>query len=811
MKKRNYITLSAATAIILLAAGCGGGGGATQPSATSGVYTIQAKGGDSVEGSGGNSDYYGLSIYSESGIEVKKGGKVDASFSMPANPYVAHLGDNPKTVATDLNITSFENAQQVIDANLSAGTPYLIDGDGSLYLADADDNVSNDKTVSSLTIEAGTTVMFAPNFDIDDADGDGNHSTGADTVAFELTNDLVINGTLKTMPVETPAAPTADEMGNGDSMSSLAIYTEGAFIMGKGSLIDTSGEDAVEVAVDMVKADGNTSARGGSGGAVSINGYFYDGWAEYSDAKKSGIYRPSIKRYNLIRIEGTIDVSGGDGLGSGAGGSAGYLGDRGVSLGAGQFIMTSDGKIVATGGSGGQGGTGCNVYISASNDIYNAGKITTSGGSGSVAIGGHARSIRFASYSGSVYNSADLTAVGGDGNLTAGDGGNIYLSSDSGALYNTGNLTSNGGNSTASEGGDGRYIELYAKIGELKTSGNLIANGGKGKVSGGSGGYISIRKNIYDEVHADTNVEVSGNLSVNGGAATTKAGGDAGRVTISHRLETDDYGKLAIGGVVKLLGYDSIDVSGGSGGTYGENGGNVVMDVNTYYRETFASPLYLVNEADITAKGGQSLNDEENAKRNYAGYVRFYMGDSKYYGGQSGLGTSQAYLNNSGNIDISSSDAVKGAGDAGEVDFRSVGNLQNSGSVTGIGGDVNGTESYAGDGGSVLMWALNNATNNANMVLSGGNGDGNVSQGGDGGYVEIFALEKATSSGDIIVNGGNSNGKVDNTDGGHGGVWSSHGTSSYTAGSINVAAGTGGTGDKGDDGVIVVDGVDVTP
>ena len=821
MKKRNYITLSAATAIILLAAGCGGGGGATQPSATSGVYTIQAKGGDSVEGSGGNSDYYGLSIYSESGIEVKKGGKVDASFSMPANPYVAHLGDNPKTVAADLNITSFENAQQVIDANLSAGTPYLMDGETYLYVADADDNVSNDKKVSSLTVEAGATVMVEPNHDYDNVDGDNNNSTGADTVVFALENDLVINGTLKTMPVEAPATPSADEMGNGDDMSNLVVYTGGAFIMGKGSLIDTSGEDAVEVAMDMVTADGNTSARGGSGGAVSINGYFYyDGWGRYDGETKSAEATPSSAYYykwnpNLVRIEGTIDVSGGNGLGSGVGGNAGsqsnYYSNGGVVLGAGQFIMTSDGKIIAKGGNGAQGGNGGRVYVIAGNDIYNAGSIETSGGTGSISIGGHGGAIEFYSSLGSVYNSADLVAIGGDGNLSAGDGGNIYLYTDAGALYNSGALTSSGGNSTSSDGGDGRYIELYANRGDLKTSGDLIANGGNGDLSGGHGGYIDISKTVRDEVHADTNIEISGNLSTNGGSGKMKAGGNAGYVYISHRVHADRYGKLAIGGVVKLLGYDSIDVSGGNGGTNGENGGNVEMRIDTYdYDGTFASPLYLVNEADITAKGGQSLNDEENGYRNYGGYVNFMMGNFDYYR-ESGLGTSQSYLNNSGNIDVSSADAVFYTGDAGSVEMQSVGNLQNSGSVTGIGGDVNGTDSYAGDGAYVGMWATNNATNSGNMVLSGGNGDGNVSQGGDGGGFEIYALEKATSSGDIIVNGGNSNGKVDNTDGGYGAVWSAHGTSAYTPGSINVAAGTGGTGEDGVDGMINVDGVDVTP
>ncbi len=818
MKKRNYITLSAAAAVILLAAGCGGGGGATQPSATSGVYTIQVKGGDSNKSNGGNSDYYGVQIRSESAIEVKKGGKVDASFSMPANPYVAHLGDNPEKITADLNISSFENMQQVIDANLSAGTPYLMDGDVYLYVADADDNVSNDKAATSLTIESGATVIIEPNIDSDNADSDNNDSTGADTVAFQLDNDLVINGTLKTKPVEVPAVTLADELGNGADMSALNVYTEGAFIMGKGSLIDTSGEDAVDVNVSMVSADGNTSARGGNGGGVYVNGeYYYDGWAkESADAKSPEARYYYGNSFNLVRIEGTIDVSGGNGLGSGAGGNAGHVGNfrfgynKGVFLGAGQFIMTSSGKIVANGGNGGQGGSGSIVQISAFNDVYNQGTIDTRGGNGSENRGGQGGYIVMYSYEASLFNSADLVSVGGDGNMSAGSGGQVYLFSDSGALYNSGNIDASGGVSTSESGGDGARIEIYSENGDLKTSGNLISNGGKGEVAGGSGGYISIYKYVRDEVHADTNLEVSGNLHVNGGDSVTKSGGSAGQVYIRYRLYAADYGKLAIGGVLKLLGYDSIDVSGGNGATYGENGGNVLMDIYTGDEGTYAAPLYLVNEADIIARGGRSMDDTMSSSRNYGGYINMNMGNfHKDY--ESGLGTSQSYLNNSGNIDVSSSDAVRGSGNAGSVEFESVGKLTNSGSVTGAGGDVNGTDSHAGRGAFVGMVATNDIANSGNMVLTGGNGEGNNSRGGDGGALQIYSLMQASNSGDIIVNGGNSNGDVDNSDGGVGAISSSNGTSTNSAGSVNVSAGTGGSGDKGSDGMINVDGVDVTP
>jgi len=744
-----------------------------------GTNTIILSGGNATTGTGGDGGDWYADLYCPAGLVVASGVKTpDASFTVPTNEPTPYFGAEKLTVSSNLTLDVYVDTATA-NASTTVGTYYLTLGSSSVYR----NATPLAPVVTGLEVQAGVTLTLGLNYNW------GGSGAGQDNCYVWFDEDIVINGTVTVKdlttgtvggaPVDTAytSATTATTADKG----SLDIECDYNFFMGTTGRIDTSGDDATAA-----------NTRGGDGGRIYIYG-------------RSGVY-----------IHGGVYADGGNGTGTGIGGSAciycGNNNDIGIetnnsSEDGGMIVITGANTISACGGNGATGGDAGGIEIYANTYLYNTSPINASGGNGSNGDGGDTRSIYLYSYYCSLYNSGDVTAVGG--NATNGDGGDgayveMYACDDDEGmsnLYNSGDFTIYGGNATNGSGGDADEIYVYNEgSGLLVNTGIWLAYGGNGTGSGSTGGDGSDLEIYqyagddygYGEYTNNHDIIWTGNIDLHGGNAET--GGDGGDIYLDNTdYEGDgDY----INGGTYFVGYQAVYADGGDGGT-GGNGG--YLEFETEDAEAFGCYFYtesglIIYMADFYARGGVATAGWGGD----GGYVDIEVEGESYYE------ENQVCLIH-GDLYLQGGDGTLGGGDgigtSEEFYIYAYHKVEIIGDVYGHGGNATAA---GGDGGygcyyGVDISATYDVVIQGNWYLYGGYALTTGSGGdADDDYVEIYAGRDLTISGDMQLNGGNSPAGS----GGNGGdiyIFSQTWPTLWVGWTWDVSAGTGGTaGNKGE-------------
>jgi hypothetical protein len=545
---------------------------------------------------------------------------------------------------------------------------------------------------------------------------------------------------------------------------------------------------------------------------------------------------------NFVISEGTIDVSGGKGDGTGIGGDgvAAILYARGGTGGGdGGGVVVNKGQLLSSGGEGATGGRSGAAHIEAYSHIFNTGPVSATGGKGNAGAGGGGNEIAFVSHYGGVFNSGAVTAKGGDGFTGGAFGGAFilltgYLGGYEGDALNTGVVNVSGGNATSTgNGGNSKSIYIgnsaFPVRGAIQNSGSLIANGGdsQGAGKGGNAGGITIWNaaggDSLNEHLPVKPIQLSGNIGLRGGTSYSGGdGGNGGSLTIMQNQSP--AGDLSQGGI-QLMGYAKADLSGGSGAA---SGGNTLlspismMTVYTYADRGAATdvlgntylpvgPIY--NELAIIARGGSASNDLSDG--GFGGYLT-WMTKTSPTGtpADSWAGNGTSAITNKGSIDLSGGIGGTGGmgGGSGGMYWYGHDGVTNSGAILNKGGNSIG--GIGGDGCwlDVSLVSSLDVVNTGAITTTGGSG----LIGGYGSFswiypVRMYAGGQVRNSGSILSNGGNTTTGLSGN-GGYVDLMSESRPTQNTAALISVAKGAFlATGTPGSNGEIWIDWVDVTP
>lgn len=724
-------------------------------------FTISAKGGNSDLGDGGDGGQVSVIKYnSASQLSVRKDGKIATDYTLPAQE--VDLGSN------SVNLTESESVHLVHDEDEEsrmlppAGTLYMLDSDMSN--AGPDDTELN---INRLYKSDGITALGADATQVTGLKIDAgaalilpNHRNGSNITVY-FRNDVQNDGTITTAKIP-------------DASSRLGLELYAAAYYGSGE-IDVRGDEA--------------EYHGQNGGSISITAH-------------------TISNTGPIVTRGATDGTEVNGGGDG--------GD--IQLNANVFVENK-GTLNASGGSStdDRGGHGGDVSLSGL-EVYNSGSISSDSGEGRDA---HSYSSSNTDISLSavrtLINTADISAKGsnahGDGNYNAGKGGDINL-----------DLTSS--------------FEMVGLEKTLVNSGNLNVDGGstagEAKGRGGNAGRITIEAaeeylmdgDSPDSMSASsiaTTAVITGSMSANGGdtlaadLGTNAYAGDGGQI----RISVYDQSPSTVG--TSLLGYESINVSGGTGMDGAEGGGITLLSGDT--RDTRSGQFIpalsgpLLNSVDLIADGGASNaeevavgEDEEDGHGNRAGHVSMSVENGYAYlqpgvltltntgtvsanGGRS-FNNSEENNARGGSINVMAPDAVSITADI-SANGGSDEHQANSGdSSNHIGSDA---------GGLMVVSQYATASLEGSISLNGGHGD---LQGGDAGILSMFTKTGVTANGTYSLNGGNA---LDSED-------DAHTTLAGDAGKINILSASynstlaatitaePGSGDQsGDTQVVVVD------
>jgi hypothetical protein len=775
--------------------GGGGGGG--------GKKTITARGGDATDAAGSGGYMYTESSY-ENGVQFRRSGSVSTSFSILSyiNNGVA-IGSNGKTITTDTIINSVAGG----DSEPAVGTLYTVVGDTTVYESNGNGTKAEpSEEVTGISIAKGVTVTFGLN-----VDSGGN--TGTDTARIWLTDGIEINGTVTTNPLSIIANGTIDNRhsatATGRDRGALDLQSDGNIIIASTGKIDLKGGNAT-----------TADTRGGDGGSLYV-------WSA-----------------NLTQNRGTIDVSGGDGDGTGIGGDAGVQSggtplleldawDLGVQYPDYQGSVVNRGIILANGGDGSSGGQASEVYLYAYSHVFNTAKITANGGTGNNGDGGSSDwGMTMESVFGSVFNSGDIEQKGGE-SLAGGDGGGggsvyFYSASDgySGDVVNSGDLNTSGGDcsDTSCQAGPGGQIFTYS-YGAIRTSGNLAMNGGvcaADGCSGGDGGYLEYNQYKpfnYSTLNGDWNYlptrefKVTGNISLDGGSATGTGadGGSAGELRFYQNADNGESTVLKHDTGIEFVGYSKFDLSGGNS-TDGDGGNAHDVGIEVYaYDDVNSDGQYfaagpIVIEPDVDLSGGSGLT---------AGGSGAHDGEVLTW---SDHDAANATLTLKGDWNFSGGDcsgAPCTAGDSGGIyAFQGFNGVTTSGKLTNRGGDCNTALCTGGTGNYYnfhILAGSGDVVNTGRINTRGGNGH-YAGDGSDGTEcnVALYSGTHVRNGGQILSPGGNSSDAAGtNGSGGYVDMFSGASRTSNTA-SISVRAGSGGDG-SGQNGRIWIDWVDITP
>ncbi len=362
----------------------------------------------------------------------------------------------------------------------------------------------------------------------------------------------------------------------------------GTLTMGSITLVDDATGFApaldVQVSGDLSAKGGEGSTRGGPAGSIFIS----------SDVS-SAIDGSDFPRMFATPASLTSDVPArvmllGYGAGVVASGGSGTQGGNGGSVNV---------------GTGPCGGEGCSVVQVPSQWAFNDVEVTLTGGVGTTSSGG--RGGRLSVHTGG----ADLTAD---------------VANEIAVAENHGVVTAAGGSSVGSQGGSGGSVGIGGGSGTAINTAPLMLAGTAGAAGqhGGSGGYLSMSAVL---------VQQSAAVDVKGGSSITRYAGDGGGAGGSVSLlgrYIDNSGNIAAaagsptdavadgqlggpGGFVfmsaanTLVNIGDIDVSGASthsSSSYAGGGAGGAVDL--------IAGVALTNSGTLTAAGGSALSDADD-------------------------------------------------------------------------------------------------------------------------------------------------------------------------------------------------------
>ncbi len=583
MKLPRPIVRAATLAALLAASACGSSGGGGGPPA--GNLEILAKGGTGLNGVGGTGG--GITIKEQSGSDVLilRSGQVDTSFTVPGT--LPDLGTNTATIGAPATITV---------------TGSTIPGDGG-------------GVATGLHVLPGVTLTLVP--------------SAGDTIDISFDAGVRIDGTLR----------VGKAVGLPDTAHLTLDARDAGIAIGPAGRIDVSGEDDLagdgaeagtrtlrgavlnRGTIDASGGDGLSGGQaaevvldtsGNAGGILNLGTIVTSGGAASSGLGGAGaraILRASPSGLGGVFNQGSITTRGGDGSAGGGEGGEVLLesNDLGPCVNAGT-IDASGGN--ATGAGAGAGGISRTVDIIArGGSLRVAGTLRARGGTGAGGAGGRGGDISIlngavatvmAQFADAMEVGAAIDASGGDG-ATGGDGGSagirieragtVVRGAEPLLLLGYGRIDYSGGDGTGGRGGDagslGRifHVDATSSAGPLPVVGGVVneadwvTRGGAG-TDGGLGGEIRFTNDSAD-VSPQRAVRNFGALDARGGDAMS-AGGPGGSVFLRDLVRVENFG--------------SIDNS--SGRNNGDNG-------------SFPGPIQLqspggvvVNSADIRSDGG---------------------------------------------------------------------------------------------------------------------------------------------------------------------------------------------------------------
>ena len=650
-----------------------------------GIYSLNVTGGLGGANGGSGGDGNNVSIYKAAGtgsVEVLASGSADADFSSITPD--ANLGSNPLDITTGITVDVFaEDADEPV-----AGTPYLIEDNGRLFVSDGNTVLGDEDPVTGVSVSSGVTLTLGLNY------------TTYARISFD--NDVSNSGVVTTVDV--------DEFHRGG----LHIYPA-SYVGQAGSRIDTAGtQDSQNGGDVLISADYSIYNHGAvnTSGSDSID----------DDAAIGG--HVELYADNLVQNTGDIDSSGGDAP-NGDGGRGGNI-DLASDFGN----MYNSGSLANHGGAGQLGGNGGQINLYAVGDMLNSGDINAQGGVGGADDGGNGAGIEMFAYGRKLVNSGSVLAMGGnttDADSDGGDGGELYVYAEygpvnrnapAGGLFVSGNIDLSGGDAVATGYGDGGAagsvdVQVYGSNYPSEVSLVLLGytdidtTGGDANF-GGSAGNVLI---FNDSVKANAGVYVpSGNVTneadvtARGGnvvaeAETIPADGGSGG---NFRLETEDKYGYINPDLEIATNKGNVDVSGGNGlestMTDSNRSGSIWLwgynGVSNTGNITANGGTDLGTDGDVTGYGGYA-NDigmyAELGQASNSGSITNNGGAGEYRGGRSDgfelygatVSNSGVISSNGGNADASLEDSVGGSG--GWVEFFSPGGVAgvtHSGSVS---------------------------------------------------------------------------------------------------------------------------------
>jgi hypothetical protein len=706
---------------------------------------ILAQGGAGQAGIGGAGGQVSLEAGATTGggITVRAAGAADVSLTLPAPP-VCYLGANPWTVTANYTLNVYFD-QADADANAANGEYLLMFDNSTLWHRTgpaAYDTVTGLQVNSGVTLTLGLNIDYSPLW---------FGETIEDTAGLQFVNDVVIYGALKAKSLDTAhwGGATLEQRGGGPATSldkgAIVITCDRFFLYGA---ISNSGLNATTM-----------NQRGGYGGMVNIHA-------------------------NSIFTSGVIDVSGGNGLGTGDGGGAGWQ----DALAAGVVLSTELGgleqivntaTIKSNGGTGANGGnSGLVLFSSFFGDIYNTGSLYSVGGKGTNGNGGFAGgpfgySIVSGSW-GSVYNRGPLNVIGGDavengigGPVFGGDCAQVQLDTGPG-VYNSGAILGQGGRAFGDgNGGAGPGVLLRASdpAGVINSQAVIMSMGGAGAGAGnqgGPGGTVS--------VSAGSTVNIGGSMFLSGGAGDD--GGPAGGLTVTSQ------------GNIALLGYKGgIKVDGGAGAVGGLGGSVHAL-----------AGLNLAVQVPVAGSGGRGLDGDGGG------------------GGVYILESNMGSISHLGNVSMNGGNAINGHGGVSMIGlfFSALDTIEVGGVLDFNGGSATGAGDFKGGwGGLATISAGNNITLSGTYRAAGGSGV-YAGTGGSGGFFSANTTNQTISRMSFHIPGGAAD--LYFGSGGKGGILdlnSGNPPATDHVGDWNVNGGAGNV--PGLAGYVYIDGVQVYP
>jgi hypothetical protein len=353
-------------------------------------------------------------------------------------------------------------------------------------------------------------------------------------------------------------------------------------------------------------------------------------------------------------------------------------------------------------------------------------------------------------------------------------------------LVSTGAISAIGGACTSEAAGDGGQLTLFATNARLRHSANIDVSGGTpangSACAGASGGTIEVIARAEGASWDATSLaDVAGDLLAKGTPGTAASSGNGGTIAIAAQRPA--------GALARLFGYAGLDAQGGTSSTSGGSAGTVTHFTSLSGTEArFVAPEQIHIYPPIAAYGGSGIGAGDGGEVSF----RYLTGTASVLDG-----SDDPSLLLAGGVDLHGASGM-GGGYGGQLAFEAEGGVVISGPI-----DVSGGGGIGGaDGGSITTKTTGDVTLSGALTGNGGNA---AFDPGRGGSLEVTG-ERVTVSGAMSFHGGNTSRPLGTPGNGGQIVVFSTALSSAVTGTINVAAGTGGTG-LALPGTTVVDGV----